>query len=287
VRLPPNRIDDARRSLRLVLRVPRGRARIVTVEAGAPGFARVRVAGSAPSPGTAVALVDAVRHVLRLDEDLSPLYDVAARDPDLSWIRSGAGRLVRAPTVFEDAVKTLCTTNCAFTATTRMVSALVAHLGEPALGAHADDPLAKAFPTPAALAVAGEEVYRDVVRAGYRARYLRGLAEAVASGAVDLEALGGAGPAELPDDELAARLGALPGFGPYAVAHLMLLVGRYSLLVFDSWTRPTYARLVGRDQVSDQTVVRRFRRYGRWAGLAHWLFLTRWVQSPPSLSPVD
>ena len=39
------------------------------------------------------------------------------------------------------------------------------------------------------MAGAGEEFYRDVVRAGYRGRYLRALAAAVAAGEVDLEAL--------------------------------------------------------------------------------------------------
>jgi hypothetical protein len=58
----------------------------------------------------------------------------------------------------------------------------------------------------------------------------------------------------------------------------MLLLGRCSRLILDSWTRPTYARLVGRKKVSDRTIVRRYRRYGPWAGLAFWLALTRrWV----------
>jgi N-glycosylase/DNA lyase len=58
----------------------------------------------------------------------------------------------------------------------------------------------------------------------------------------------------------------------------MLLLGRYSRLVLDSWTRPKYARLLGRRQISDASIQRRFRRYGEFAGLAFWLFLTRdWV----------
>ena len=57
-----------------------------------------------------------------------------------------------------------------------------------------------------------------------------------------------------------------------------MLLGRYSRLVFDSWTRPAFARLSGRRRVTDGTIERRFRRYGRYAGLAFWLYLTRhWV----------
>jgi 3-methyladenine DNA glycosylase/8-oxoguanine DNA glycosylase len=66
-----------------------------------------------------------------------------------------------------------------------------------------------------------------------------------------------------------------PGVGPYAAAHVMMLVGRYSHLILDSWTRPTYARLNGGRAVKDATIERRFRRYGRYAGLAFWLYLTR------------
>lgn len=74
------------------------------------------------------------------------------------------------------------------------------------------------------------------------------------------------------------QLLALPGVGPYAAAHIMMTVGRYHRLILDSWTRPTYAKKVGRKTVKDTAIERRFRRYGPYAGLAFWLFLTRgWV----------
>src|SRR5947209_252699 len=68
-------------------------------------------------------------------------------------------------------------------------------------------------------------------------------------------------------DEVAERLLALPGCGPYATAHMMMLLARYSRLVLDSWTRPKYARLRGR-KASDKTIERRFRPYRDYAGLA-------------------
>jgi N-glycosylase/DNA lyase len=215
-------------------------------------------------------LAAVVRHMLRLDEDLSAFYARAAGDGALAWAADGAGRLLRSPTVFEDVVKTICTTNCAWSATVRMVSALVEHLGEPAR-----DGDGHAFPTPAAMATAGEDFYADVARAGYRGAYLRTLAADVVSGALDLEAL--AHP-ELGDDEAAERLLALPGVGPYACAHVMMLLGRYGRLVLDSWTRPTYRRVAGRPRVTDTGIERAFRRYREYAGLAFWLMLTRdWV----------
>jgi N-glycosylase/DNA lyase len=207
--------------------------------------------------------------MLRLDEDLSAFYVVARENPALAWAAAGAGRMLRSPTVFEDVVKTICTTNCAWGGTVRMVTALVDHLGIPARSGK------RTFPTPAAMAKAGEEFYRDVARAGYRGAYLRRLADDVASGALDLEELNDP---ELPVEEIEARLLALPGVGPYAAAHVMLTsLGRYSRLVLDSWTRPTYAKLAGR-KATDKTIERKFRRYGDFAGLAFWLLLTQsWV----------
>ncbi|MFB3737982.1 MAG: DNA-3-methyladenine glycosylase [Candidatus Velamenicoccus archaeovorus] len=273
VDLPPMRLVEGGSSLDVTLRAGRV-VRTVRIAAGRNGHAGVTVLGPAVSPAAGEALLTRVRHVLRLDEDLSRFYELAAADADLAWVALGAGRMVQSPTVFEDVVKTICTTNCAWSATERMVRALVEHLGSGAPGV-APGPLGRTFPTPEAMAAAGEAFYRDVARAGYRGPYLIALARAVAEGQLDLEAL--RDPA-LPDEEVELRLLALPGVGPYAVAHIMMTIGRYHRLILDSWTRPTYARLVGRRSVQDRAIERRFRRFGPYAGLAFWLFLTRdWV----------
>jgi N-glycosylase/DNA lyase len=272
------RPDADYRAVELTLRPRRGRPRRVRIEPGRGARAAVSVLGPRVSDATVDDLLATVRHVLRLDADLSPFYAVASSDPELSWVTAGAGRMVQSPTVFEDVVKTICTTNCAWSATVRMVHAIVEHLGAPAAGAPADGPWGRAFPTPAAMAEAGEAFFRDVARAGYRGSYLVSLSRSVAEGELDLERFGRAGPDELPDEELESRLLALPGVGPYAAAHVMMTLGRYHRLILDSWTRPTYARLVGRTTVTDAAIARRFRRYGAYAGLAFWLFLTRdWV----------
>jgi 3-methyladenine DNA glycosylase/8-oxoguanine DNA glycosylase len=232
-------------------------------------------AGAAqPTAAERAELHATVRHMLRLDEDLSGFYALTAGDPALAWVTQGAGRMLRSPTVFEDVVKTICTTNCTWSATVRMVTALVSQLGRPAEGAEDR----RAFPTPAQVAQAGDEFFRDVARAGYRGPYLRALADDVASGTLDLEALHDP---DLSDDEVAERLLALAGVGPYAMAHVMMLLGRYRRLILDSWTRPTYRRLSGRAKVTDKGIERAFRGYRQFAGLAFWLSLTEdWVPGP-------
>jgi 3-methyladenine DNA glycosylase/8-oxoguanine DNA glycosylase len=270
--LTPHRLDEDARTLETTFAFGRG-ARTVRISPGRRGYAAVESVGK-PFGRDRDRVLAVVAHVLRLDEDLSPFYELAATDPALDWVTRGAGRMLRSPTVFEDVVKTICTTNCAWSGTVRMVGALVDHLGpeDRATGRHA-------FPSPEVMAEADESFYRDVARAGYRGAYLRTLAASVAEGSLDLEELAASRSPDLPDVEVLERLLVLPGVGPYAAAHIMMLLGRYSRLVFDSWTRPTYLKVTGgRRRVADRTIERRFRRYGRYPGLAFWLLLTRgWV----------
>jgi 3-methyladenine DNA glycosylase/8-oxoguanine DNA glycosylase len=273
--LPPNAIASDGSQLQTVLRAD-GRAWLIELTSPEPALAWVRAPTAEPTAAAREQLLAQVRHMLRLDEDLSAFYAAAAADPALAWVTAGAGRMLRSPTVFEDVIKTLCTTNCAWSGTVRMVSALVGELGAQAEGA----PDRRSFPTPAAMAAAAPDFYREVARAGYRGPYMRAIAIEVADGRLDLEAL--ADP-ERGDQEVAEALLALPGIGPYAVAHVMMLLGRYRRLILDSWTRPTYRRLSGRPRVTDKGIERAFRRYRRFAGLAFWLTLTEgWVPDAPA-----
>lgn len=217
-----------------------------------------------------------LRTTLGLDEDLSPLWrrirelepERGRRGlPDLSWAAArGAGRLLRSPTVFEDLVKMLCTTNCSWALTRIMVRNLVERLGTPApLGG-------RAFPAPEAMAARPERFYREAIRAGYRAPWLRRIAREVARGRLDVE---GWRDPSLPTEELAERIGALPGFGPYATEGMLRLLGRHRHLAIDSWIRNKLRRLRGlRRRPSDRTVARWYAPYGDWAGLAMWLEVT-------------
>lgn len=286
--LPPMAVDDSGRWFEVTLRLPSFRPRTVRVDAPARGdVARVSISGGPVSDLVATEIITELRHVLRLDEDLSRFYRQATRDRSLTWVTSGAGRMIRSQTVFEEVVKTICTTNCAWSATRRMVEALVSHLGELAPDAPAAGFVGRVFPTAEAMASASDDFYAQIVRAGYRGRYLRTLSQMVVEGEVDLERLGQVSRKELPDDDLAKALLALPGVGPYATAHVMMMLGRYSRPIFDSWTRPTYARLTGREQIEDAEIEKRFRRYKQYAGLAFWLFITRDWLSESDVAVLD
>ncbi len=279
--LDPWRYDEARRVLGRPLRLASGRVAYAEVAEGKPGpglAVRMVAAGRLGSAEAAEARAQ-LRAVLGLDEDLGPFYALVrrlapgpaaargARLPDLRWAaEQGAGRLLRSPTVFEDAVKTLCTTNCTWALTEIMVKNLVEALGE-------EGPLGtRAFPTPEAMARRPERFYRDRIRAGYRARFMKALAVAVAAGRLDVE---GWRASPLDTDSLRREMARIDGFGPYATEHLLRLVGRHEHLALDSWNRKKLARLRGASrQPSDRALRRWYAPYGRWAGLAMWLEAT-------------
>lgn len=250
-----------------------GGARRIVAREIRPGTLGVEILGRAPSARTRDEIAAAVRTMFALVDDLSAFYALLENDDDLGYARRGVGRLLRAPTAFEEVARTICTTNCAWSGTIRMITALVEGLGAYAGSGSKLGAAGHAFPSAQAVADAPEKFFRDVARAGYRGAYLRKLGAMVAGGEVELEALRSAPRSELSDDELERQLLALPGVGPYAAAHVMLLFGRCSRLVLDSWTRPTYMELVGKKKMTDKAIVRRFKRYGSDAGLAFWLFL--------------
>jgi 3-methyladenine DNA glycosylase/8-oxoguanine DNA glycosylase len=210
------------------------------------------------------------RRIFRLDQNLAPFYAMIANDPRLSWA-IGAGRLIASPTVFEDVIKTICTTNTSWGGTKRMIGALVER-GE------------GAFPDAALLAKTPERWFADVARMGYRGPYVRAIARDVHAGKLDLEALlpNTEAEEEAKEEVVEETLRALPGVGPYAAAHVMQLLGFHHQLVLDSSTRPKYLEVANKKRVSDKTIVREFKRYGPYAGLAFWLFVTRdWIEEIP------
>jgi 3-methyladenine DNA glycosylase/8-oxoguanine DNA glycosylase len=263
-RLPPAEVDTSPLVYRRRLRVGE---RVVEI-AMREGNARIEAETTSRLRRSDAALVEAaIVRMFRLRDDLAPFYAAIARDDALRWASNGAGRILASPTVFEDVVKTICTTNCAWSATIRMTRAL-ADLGE------------GAFPEPERLAATPDSWYRDVARMGYRGPYVRSIALDVAGGRLDLETLLSAG--RFTDAEVEESLLALPGIGPYGAAHVMQLLGRHRSLVLDSWTRPKYRRLAGRKQAADSTIRRAFARYREYAGLAFWLYLTRdWLEEVP------
>jgi 3-methyladenine DNA glycosylase/8-oxoguanine DNA glycosylase len=166
--------------------------------------------------------------------------------------------------VFEDVVKTICTTNTRWSGTKRMVSQLVATLGEP----YAGDPTLHAFPTPELISQADPHVFTEIIPLGYRGPYIHRLAQQVVSGELDLE---GFRDVSIPTATLKRQLLAIRGVGPYAAHTLLMLLGRYEELAIDSemraFVRQHYCQ--GKNP-KDKEIRAVYEGWGRWQYLAYW-----------------
>ncbi len=209
-----------------------------------------------------------IRRVLRLDEDMDDFYELIANEPELAWISEiYAGRLMRSPTVFEDLIKSICTTNCSWALTKNMVSNLVGKLGEETLNGE------KAFPKPEAMARFDEGFYREKIRAGYRSPYFVEVARQVVDEKFFPEEWF---ESDLPTEELKKEIKKVKGVGDYAAENLLKLIGRYDGLALDSWLRSEfYKKHNGGDSCPDENIKEFYSRFGDWKGLVIWFDMSK------------
>lgn len=266
--LPPFAFDPVRRTLSRIVEPFPGILIHCTLAEASHGVTIALRSGSPITTPVKRAVSGQIRSCLRLDEDFRAFHLAARRNPRFRWIASSrSGRMLRAPTLFEDSVKMICTTNCNWALTRAMISNIVRVAGR-----RFDDGLFS-FPQPSALSALTERDLRSEVKAGYRAPYLLELADRVASGALDLEQWRSS---PLSSEDLLAQLMTIKGIGPYAGQNLLKLLGRYDRLGLDSWVRGRFSRLYARGQrVKDKTIERHYAEFGGWRGLFFWLEMTR------------
>jgi 3-methyladenine DNA glycosylase/8-oxoguanine DNA glycosylase len=267
--------DEQQQVLGYILRLSSGKVTALRLSE-TPGGVRLQASG-AHSPAEQEELAATVTWMLALEMDFSEFYALASQEPKLQSMVAGAsGRVLRSPTLFEDVVRTILTTNTLWAATKRMCVNLVEQFGQPldskieAEFAQVLHPLRRAFPTPERLAASDEAELRQQTRLGYRAPYILELAQSVASGAQDLEALKHS---HLPTPELRKRLLRIKGIGGYAVAVLLMILGRYDSIPVDTWALKSVSNeWYGGQPVGKAEVEVAFERWGEWRGLAYWFW---------------
>jgi 3-methyladenine DNA glycosylase/8-oxoguanine DNA glycosylase len=214
-----------------------------------------------------VELRQKVTWMLSLDGDFSEFYSLARQEPKLvKMVERQAGRVLRSPTLFEDVIRTILTTNTLWQHTLRMCRELVNRFGDPI----PCEPGLHAFPTPERLAAVDETALREQVRMGYRAPYLVELAHRTHSGELELEALK---TSSLPTPQLRKELMKIKGVGGYAAANLLMLLGRYDYVPVDSWALTMVSKgFFGGQPVTPKQVVEIFEPWGKWQGLAYFFW---------------
>lgn len=266
--LPPFRFDPAARVLESFVGAG-GNAVPLRFQPG-DRFLVVSVRGLTRGAAAAIAT-----RVFSLDLDLARFAASVANDPPLARaLERGGGRMLRAPSLFEDAVKMLLTTNCSWAATRGMVTRLIELAGAEG----------RAFPAPSDVArFTAARLERDV-RCGYRAVSLARLSRRVAAGKLDLTRWEDR---DRPATEIREEILEEHGFGPYAAEGLLRILGRHDFLALDSWVRQKYRQLHrGPAKKTDVSIARRYARFKEHRGLALWLELTReWHETEEKVWP--
>ena len=262
--LAPFHYDEESNTLHHVLKLANGRVIELKMKEAADG---VIVETEWLDRSERKEAADKVNWMFGLDMDFSRFYAACRGEPRLARAEEGAqGRVLRSPTVFEDVIKTILTTNTLWGATRNMTRKLVNEFGA-ALDGQTEK---RAFPSPASIAASRPEVLKENVRVGYRAPAIHQLAVRAAGGELDLESLK---TSRLPTLELRRELLKINGVGPYAAANLLMLLGRHDFIPIDSYALKMVSHEWYRGKpITTREVEKRFEKWGEFKGLAFWFW---------------
>jgi 3-methyladenine DNA glycosylase/8-oxoguanine DNA glycosylase len=262
--LAPFSYDEITDTLSYIFQVPNGRVIELKFREGTEG---ISVETEKLDRTERREVADKVTWMFGLDMDFSHFYAASRRESKLAHAKKLArGRVLRSPTVFEDVIKTILTTNTLWTATKNMTRRLVEEFGQPLPA----DPEKKTFPTPEAIAASRPDVLKEKIRVGYRAPAIHQLAVRVASGKFDLESLKSS---DMPTLELRRELLTMNGVGPYAAANLLMILGRHDFIPIDSYAlKMVSTEWYDGEPITAKEVEKRFEKWGEFKGLAFWFW---------------
>ena len=261
--------DENTGVLERVEQVSDGRIVRITLQEEEKGCVAVEVSDTADPE----EITRNVRRMLQLDLPVDAFHTFCTARPELAHVpQRRQGRMLRSPTLWEDTVKVILTTNTTWSQTKGMVSRFTTQFGAPC----PDDPSRHAFPPPEQIAAIPPDDFADRAKFGYRSPAVHKLAGEITSGVMDLEALQSA---EIPAPDLWKRLLALRGVGPYAASCLMIYLGRYERVNVDSWARMMVSKELGRP-VTDKEVHTFFEPYDEWKALVYHFY--RWKHEEPA-----
>ncbi len=216
-------------------------------------------------------IISLTKEIFFFRQDLISFYSFIKSSRDFSWaVKINAGRMLRAPTFFEDLVKMILTTNCSWSFTTVMCKNLITHCSS-------DQKEKSVFPVAEEISEHSEKFLREKVKLGYRSPFIKKLADDVSNGRMDIESFRQSNEST---QELFKRLRAIKGVGDYASGNLLKLLGRFDYLGLDSWCRNKFAEIHSNGKaITDHKIEKHYARFGEWKGLALWLDVTKeWYQ---------
>jgi len=265
--LPPFEVDKKNNYLKRILELSDGKKLVAKIYQSLKGKLNI-IPTQKLSAAEKRELTSQVSACLRLDEDYSEFYSDAREHEDFKWIpKAGAGRLLRAPTVFEDVVKMICTTNCSWALTEVIVENLCKKLGSKI------DNGGWTFPRAETIANVTEKYLRREIRTGYRSPYLLELSKRITKREIDTELWRNS---SIPTVNLFEEVRSVKGIGPYAAGNILKLLGRYDYLGIDSWCRKKFFEIHRNGRIaSDKVIEKHYKQFGKWKGLFFWMDVTK------------
>ena len=216
-----------------------------------------------------------VERMLGLDQDLTSFYALCANHPTLHVIPDiGGGRLIRSPSMYENIIKVLCSTNTSWPQAVKMINRL-GQLG-PQVRHYA---CCTAWPTPREVLRAGTDYLLDVCRVGYRAETIIAFCQELTDKSIDVESLWDQAEVDDPasSESILQTLRSIRGIGPASSHALLSLLGRHDRLEIDSATVAHVARThtKGRKPTGKE-VEAIYKPFGQWRNLVYWC--ENWLQ---------
>lgn len=201
-------------------------------------------------------LIRIVFRVLDLGANINGLIKQAEKvgAEFIKLIELGYGRILRAPSLWEDAAKTLFTTNCSWTMTKKVCNKLCSRTFSPQT-LNGNFP----FPTPQAIGNFSIDQIKEIIPIGYRAKYFISLSKVFS----DDPSLNDLDRNSIPFNEALLSVKNLGGFGKYASTHLLMLAGYYDEIPIDSVVT-SYLRDNYRTVKPSAFVNRNFKKWGRF-----------------------
>ncbi len=211
-----DRWDDL--TYRRVLPLPTGIVEVAVSQVGLSESPQLRilVLGQPLCASVKVAVTSALEQLLGLRIDLSAFYRLAGREEPLRDLASRflGMRPPRYASVFESMIVGIASQQVSRTASILVLNRLTANYG-PTF--HAGEAIAHAFPRAEDLTKLRPSELRPLGFSRQKERAITELAQSVAEGNLDLEAL-----ARLPDEEAITRLCALRGVGRWTAGYVLL-----------------------------------------------------------------
>ncbi len=203
-------------------------------------------------------------HALRIEEDLTPFYEMAAKDTILAPVveELRGMRTLTWPDVFPALILAVTLQMAPLARSTQMMELLRTHYGEDAVF---DRRRIRYWPSPRRIARAPVEELMAKAKLGYRAKNLKSIAESLEAGFPGAEEL-----SLLPAEEAREKLMELRGIGPYAAAIVVMEHG-FSL---DVWSAKIFGVLFNGEAPEDPRGIipalteEAARRWGPWTGHA-------------------